>query len=247
MKRILILLAVAVLGLFLLSGTVGAATFVIYDTDLQAAYFADGHAGTGTGKLNNTSDITGNPGTEYNVSFTVTSADFESIQIGDNFDRPIDNSGVVVASGNLSSYDDWTMTIRNPNIDKAFMVGLYLNTGWTDTPWNQTNMYYQETKDLTWVDPGSSVTLIMDFDDADYWNGSSWVTDQAVQYLNHVTDIGLIIGTNLVISGAADKYHLNSGSSLDVQVVPIPTSILLLGSGIFGLIGVGRFRFRKKE
>jgi hypothetical protein len=31
----------------------------------------------------------------------------------------------------------------------------------------------------------------------------------------------------------------------NINVVPIPTSLLLLGSGLLGLIGVSRFRFRK--
>lgn len=241
MKKFLMLFVIAAFGMLFCSSAVSASTLTIFDVDLQSTYFADGHGGTGSGTLNSTTDIAGDPGTQYNVSFSNSTDDFYSIQIGDNFDRPTDNAGVVVAGGDLSSDDYWSITINNPSSTTAFMVGLYLNTGWTDPGYDETDRYYQETKDLTWVNPGSTVTLTMDFNSADYWNGSSWVTGQTVANLNHVSDIGLIVGTNIVNStDDVDAYHALSGSGIDVNVVPIPAALWLLGSGLIGLIGIRR-------
>ena len=79
------------------------------------------------------------------------------------------------------------------------MAALYMNTGWTDSPWLETNSYYQNGDgSVTWVGPGDTVTLTLDFEDAAFWNGSGYTTGSTVALTNHVSDIGLKIGANLI-------------------------------------------------
>jgi len=186
----------------------------IQDAGLQdATNFVKQGGGTVT-----RSDITSDPGTRYTV--TLTGSGWLDTAIGDGFDLPTDNAGIVAATGNggdLSSYRGYTMTIKNPNTSGGFMVALYMNTGWTDSPWGETDRYYQDTSGWTWVIPGQTVTLTLDFENAAYWNGSAWVENQTVQKLNHVGNIGLKIGTNIG-SGGGD-YEMPSGTPFNVDVV----------------------------
>ncbi len=197
--------------------------FTIYDADLLDTTNFVAHNGTGV--LNSRTDIAGDPGAEFNITFTGADGTWQNIQIGDNFDLPTDNAGLNVAGiGSLSASDSYVMTIRNPNTSGAFMANIYMNTGWTDPPYNEVNNYYEAT--WTWVLPGQSVTLSLDL---------SGVTN-----LNHVTDIGFQIGTHM---GSGD-YAMPSGTAFDVQVVPIPAAGWLFGTGLIGLIGLRRKKRR---
>jgi hypothetical protein len=184
------------------------------DAGLQdTANFVDTGLGSG-GALNGRSDLGGDPGTRFNI--TLSGAGWKDITIGDGFDLPTNNAGLVAAtgnSGNLSAYGGYTMTIYNPGSD-AFMVALYMNTGWTDAPWNHTDRYYQnDNGSVTWVGAGQTVTLTLDFSNAALWNGSGYTTGQIVQNLAYVTNIGLKIGS------AFGTGEVQSGVAFDVDII----------------------------
>jgi hypothetical protein len=184
----------------------------------------------GDGNLNYRSDIAGDPGTLFNVTLTKHTDGWVDMTIGDDFDLPSDNAGVVAAtanSGDLSGYEGYKMTLYNPG-DKAFLAALHINTGWTDPNWYETNRYYQNGDgSVTWVGAGDTVTLNLDFSNAALWNGSGWTTGSTVQLLNHVSDIGLKIGVN--VGSPYGEY--GSGEAFDIHVIPEPATICLLGLG----------------
>ena len=117
-----------------------------------------------------------------------------------------------VPQGDLSGYDQYKLFFENKN-DDAWMVNLYMNTGWTDAPWSEDNNYYENG----WVllNPGESVTLTLSL--------------IGLENLNHVTNIGFQIATD---REWADHYHMS------VSSVPVPAAFWLLGSGLIGLAGL---------
>lgn len=239
MKSIKVLCCVCVVVFLATVNSVQAASlWEISDAGLQdTTNFVDegGYPDDAAGVLNSRSDLPGDPGTQFNITLTNAEGGWTDILIGDGFDLPSDNAGLVAATGNggnLSAYDGYTMRIHNPSADKAFMATLFMNTGWIDSPWSETNCYYQDGDGMmTLVGAGSTVILTLDFADAALWNGSGYTTGSIVQNLNHVTNIGLKIGSNLGNSGG-----LVSGEAFDVDIlrVPEPASIVLLVSAAVG-------------
>ncbi|MBN1615477.1 MAG: VPLPA-CTERM sorting domain-containing protein [Deltaproteobacteria bacterium] len=172
------------------------------------------------------SDTAGDPG--YRYTFQIQSGDsgWVSGQMGDNFDLPANDAGVVVNGGNLSNYSGYEMTIYNPPDNPGwFMSAIYMNTGWTDSPYGEANNYYQTG--WVWLAPGQAYHHVMDF------------TQFNVVNANHVSDIGFMIGTNI---GQGD-YFMSPGVPFHVEsTVPLPGAVWLLGSGLLGLVGLRRRR-----
>ena len=143
-------------------------------------------------------------------------------------------------ASDLSSYDSYSLVFLNSNNSNWF-VNLYMNTGWTDDPWNEPDTYYQNG----WVElaPGVMTTVTLDFSSADTWVGGVNQGNTAVQRLNHVTNIGFQVGGNMdefpyYAAGNPsnpDSYHI------DVSPVPVPGAVLL---GVLGL-GVAGWRLRR--
>jgi len=237
MKR-LITICLVVGMMLAVSGTAQAALWEIQDAGLgDTTNFVNTIYGT-NGNLNSRTDITGNPGYQFNITLTNDLGGWTDIAIGDNFDLPTSLAGLASATGNggnLSGYTGYRMYIENPGSD-SFWASLYMNTGWTDPPWHLTegDHYYQSGNGQgVWVGAGSTVALTIDFTagNAAWWDGSGWITGQTVQHLNHVTDIGFKIGAQLNTAG-----QVSSGHAFNVNVVPEPATIAMLGLGALGFI-----------
>ncbi len=200
--------------------------------------FVNTSSGT-NGNLNSRTDISGDPGYQFNITLTNELGGWTDITIGDSFDLPTGNAGfssnvIPIGAGGMGdlvsgSYTGYTMSIENPGTE-AFMVALYMNTGWTDDNRQsippETNRYYQnDDGSATWVGAGSTVTLTLDFSNAALWNGG-WTTGNTVLNLDHVSNIGFKIGANL-----GNEEEVVSGVAFDVNVVPEPATIALLGFG----------------
>jgi len=128
--------------------------------------------------------------------------------------------------GDLTGYDSYELVFTNTNNSNWF-VNLWMNTGWTDAPYNETNQFYQNG----WVEiaPGVSTTVVLDL--------------TTVANLNHVTGIGFQVGGNMIANypygnnpSNPDVYHIN------VAPVPVPGAVLL---GFLGL-GYAGMKLRKR-
>jgi hypothetical protein len=128
----------------------------------------------------------------------------------------------------LSAYESFQLSFHNEVFgpvqmgakDHAVMAALFINTGWTDPPFNEQNHYYQG--DWQWAVPCDN--FIMDLD----------LTNALL--LNHVSSIGVIIGSNLY-NGTNWGIGNNTGFKVCLDtVVPAPGAILLGSMGV-GLVG----------
>ena len=239
MKR-LITICLVVGMMLAVSGTAQAALWEIQDAGLgDTTNFVNTIFGS-NGNLNSRNDIPGDPGYQFNITLTNNLGGWTDLTIGDNFDLPTPLAGLVSATGNGGNlspgtgYTGYVMAIYNPGTD-SFWASLYMNTGWTDPGWNHTDRYYQSGDGTgVWIDPGQTKTLTIDFTSAALWNGG-WTTGNAVQNLGYVTDIGFKIGANLGTQG-----QVTSGTAFNVNVVPEPATIALLGLGALSLIRARR-------
>jgi hypothetical protein len=226
MKKIIF---ITVMCAFVAVPTFGA-MWEIQDAGLQHTAFVVQPSGVAP----SVTDIAGDPGTRFSI--TLTGSGWQDIQIGDGFDFPSDNAGLVAATGNsgdLSAYSSYAMTIRNPNASGWFMASIYVNSGWTDAPWDMTDAYTQ-TAWTTWLAPGSQATFTIDLttlgltNDTNTGNGDYSGQDRR----KYISNIGFKIGTNM---GSGD-YEMPSGTAFDVDVVPLPGAVLL---GMLGLSAAG--------
>ena len=237
MKKLLLCAIVATFGIFLVTASGSASTFTLpqsvlldttnfVDLDGPSLYYT---TNTGTLHSRNSQGI----GARYEITLDATSG-WSDIQIGDGFDHPSDNSGMVVGGGSLggdlTGYTAYKLVISNPNPTAPwFRANIYLNTGWTDQ--SEFDNFYENG--WVWIAPGTSQEFSIDL--------------TAVLNLNHVSNIGFKVGANVTGDDEWNSFDWNKKFNVDVNPVPIPPSALLLGFGLLGLIGVGRFRFGKQE
>jgi hypothetical protein len=176
-------------------------------------------------------DVPGLNNAEFNFEgFDFGGATWASGQLGwSMFETGTADDTLPTSYYDLSAYDKFTVSFHNEvfgpveagDTDHAVMAALFINTGWTDAPWSQTDEYYQG--DWVWAVPCDNLILELDL---------SGIDDAELQY---VSSIGVQIGSNLYDGtnwGIAD----GTGFKVCIDTVPLPGAVLL---GFLGLSAAG--------
>lgn len=141
---------------------------------------------------------------------------------------PAGPDGQSAPQGDLTGFTEYALTFANDD-DDAWMVNLYMYTGWVGI--GESNTFSQNG----WVMilPGASATVAMDFA-TDGPNGG------AIPFLNHVSNIGFQIGATM--DSVNPNPSTNDAFHISVSPIPEPATLMILGLGSLGLL-----RLRKKS
>ncbi len=208
MRKILVFL-VSICLLFSLSLPAQAAYYPMTLTQLA-----------GMGHTFDAANTTSNPLTVTNMGTAIEyvqriqygngfSDGFASVGIGYGWPPPADLQ-------NLSAFDGIQLKFRNTNNSQWF-VNVYLNTGWIDPPYGETDNFYQGGWQL--IAPQVTTTITLDF------------AALGVINRNHVTNIGFEIGGNMDAYPRSDPLNPSNADTYHVQVSPEPATMAILGLG----------------
>ena len=177
------------------------------------------------------------------VAFTVSGLGGSGAGWGDVYELNSLAGGTSTHNADFTAYNRYEMFFTNQSA-YTINVHLFMNTGFTN---NGANPEYDTFWAGPWVQIPASQTVMayLDFSNAETYNAyddpnSSWQytngTWNSIHRLNEVTNIGFEL---------ADFDSDASGGQIGIvaMATPIPTSVLLLGSGMLGLIAMRR---RKK-
>jgi len=160
---------------------------------------------------------------EYVVNFTDCSNGFAQVGIGDEAYYLPDMSG----------YEGIQLTFNNSSY----------NTMWTNlfVQTNEVEGGYNNFYDNTWTElaVGETITLFLDFSAANHYISGVSQGVETVGGLDQIFKWGFQIGS--------DSTALVHGSVAAPAPVPEPSTILLMGSGLLGIVGYSRKRFSKKS
>jgi hypothetical protein len=164
-------------------------------------------------------DVTGS-GVEWQVSPPVgQTAGWWDIEIGDAYDTPATGSGMLTCYGFpvVSGFVDWTgytsftLSFTNCSLTDWFMADVVVNTGWTNSPYYETDNQY--TSGWTWIAPGQTLAVTVDL--------------AAAVNLNHVSNISFKLGTNYGNSNWYDGTHICTTVAPGDYVAPDPTGLCI--------------------
>ena len=233
MKRLLLILIGIAIGLV---ATPANGAFVTIDDPLLMQWDELSLNTSTFFKITGRSNVPG-PGVEFDLNINTIPSGWTSGQCGDNWKLEQSASGgsysptystmftpfsVSNGFGDWSGFSSYKLKFTNTSTTNDwYMVNVYINTG--DTGAGEPNTFWEDT--WTWLSPGQSTILDLSL--------VGWPPN-----LNHVSNVGFALGTNV---GYADADHSAGGDfKVLVTAVPIPTTLLLLGSGLLGLIGLRR-------
>lgn len=233
MKRLITICAVV--GMFLVANSAANATLTTFwmdsaDLDDMTIVWMDSPGATLT-SVTSTTAPAGRIAFKYEGD--TGAAGVGKIQIGYRW-APQGATGANSYNGNpfpdLSDYDEFKISFHNQGTEDV-EVNIWLNTGYTDPGWEQQGYYSQNN--WSTVEPCTWIDLVLDFHAAemwwDQWPSGPWgqyIASGEVPYRNHVTGIGIA----LVTPGNSSAF------SVDVDTVPEPATIALLGLGSLILV-----------
>ncbi len=221
MRKLLLVLMVA--AFVALPMAAQAATFSLYNnyvtfSDTELETFTETEQGTLTGSGLHIPPFGTGPGVDFDIDYTgptnYTASGFNDIQIGHDWPT---------ANFDFTGYDGYALSFTNHD-DENHMILLTMNTGWTDAPWSEGDNQYDTG--WVWLTAGQTTVLTMDF--------------AGVGNLDHVTNIGFKVGSNGPNTPSTPAAYTSTGGTIHAQAVPIPSALILLGSGLLGLIGIRR-------
>lgn len=203
--------------------------------------------------------ITDVSGTQDGVQFDFTGLmNAQGTVVGDNFPVSQKAGGApeIYGYGDFSKYEQYSLTFHNPG-EEGVSVNLKMNTGWTEGPGGapERDTFWQNG--WTWVGPGETVTVTLDFssatvynayDDPEYTQYPDGTSGVAVWRLNEVSDIGFQVcgasdnqDATLIVSAAAKVVILQRNSAFDALCQqrcvcpPDPTIPCLAYTGMFDM------------